>query len=353
MMKNFIIHIDGIQIETASGRTILEAAQEHNIYIPTLCHHPRTGKTGKCRLCVVEVEGDKNLQPSCCTEATDGMIIRTCTRRVIETRRTIVELYLSSGNHNCLTCESNSKCELQDAAWHLGIEETSFPLIRRNLPIDTSSPMIIRDMNKCIQCYRCIAGCNRIAVNEVLDMGFRGNRMTVICDTDKPMGKSSCVICGECVQLCPTGALTEKKSVGRARAWETKMIRTTCPYCGVGCQMHLHIKGNEIIKVTGTENVSPNKGSLCIKGRFGYDFVHSSDRLSMPLIRKGNDFVEVSWDDALDYTARKLTGISHKHGPDSIVGIGCARSTNESNYLMMKFMRAVIGTNNIDHCART
>jgi formate dehydrogenase major subunit len=190
-------------------------------------------------------------------------------------------------------------------------------------------------------------------VNEVLDMGFRGSEMRVICDTNKPMGKSSCVVCGECVQLCPTGALIEKKSIGKGRTWETKKVKTTCPYCGVGCQIFLHVKDNEIIKITGVEDIEPNYGSLCIKGRFGYDFVHSPQRLQSPLLRKGGKLKETTWDEALDFIAKRLLEIKKTYGPDSIVGIGCARSTNESNYIMMKFMRAVIGTNNIDHCART
>jgi len=304
-------------------------------------------------MCIVEVKGLPGLQISCSIQAQDGMVVLTNTEKIIETRKMIVELYLSNGKHNCMSCEAAGLCELQDAVYRLGIEKSGFPVLEKDMPFDASCPMIIRDMNKCIQCYRCIAGCNNIAVNEVLDMGFRGSKMTVVCDTNKPMGKSSCVVCGECVQLCPTGALTEKKAAGKGRAWEMNKTRTTCPYCGVGCQMHLHVKDNEIIRVTGVEDAEPNFGSLCVKGRFGYDFVHSPERLKIPLIRKHGKLEEVGWEEALDYTAEKLSEIKQKHGPDSIVGIGCARSTNESNYIMMKFMRAVIGTNNVDHCART
>jgi len=352
-LKNITLNIDGKDIQTVEGKTVLNAARENGIYIPTLCYHPRTRQAGKCRICVVEVEGLPGLRVSCSLDARDGMAVRTNTERVIETRKMIVELYLSTGKHNCISCEASGGCELQDAAYHLGIEKSGLPFLPKDIPVDASSPMIIKNMNKCIQCYRCIAGCNDIAVNEVLDMGYRSNRMTVVCDTDKPMGKSSCVICGECVQLCPTGALIEKKAVGKGRYWETKEVRTTCPYCGVGCQMHMHVKDNEIIKVTGVEDAVPNRGSLCIKGRFGYDFVHSPERLKSPLIKKNGEFVEVSWDEALGFISNKLLEIKKTHGPGSIVGIGCARSTHENNYVMMKFMRAAIGTNNVDHCART
>jgi len=352
-LNKIVLNIDGKSIQAAEGQTVLNAARENGIHIPTLCYHPRTKQAGKCRLCVVEVEGLPGLRVSCSLEAKAGMVVRTNTEQVIETRKMIIELYLSNGKHNCLACEANGACELQDAAYRFFIDKPAFPEIPKDMPYDASCPMIIRDMNKCIQCYRCIEGCNNIAVNDVLDMGFRGSSMTVVCDTDKPMGKSSCVVCGECVQLCPTGALTEKKAVGKGRAWEMKTVKTTCGYCGVGCQLELHVKGNQIIKVTGAEDTAPNYGSLCVKGRFGYDFVHSPERLKSPLIKKDGKFEEVSWEEALDFIAGRLTEIKDKYGLGSIVGIGCARSTNESNYVMMKFMRAVIGTNNVDHCART
>lgn len=352
-MDRITLNIDSRDIQADIGDTVLNVTRKNGIYIPTLCYHPRTRQAGKCRICVVEVEGLPGLQVSCSLPARDGMVIRTTTERIIETRKMIVELYLSNGKHNCISCEANGVCELQDTAYRLGIEKSTFPIVEKDLPVDQSSPMIIRDMNKCIQCYRCIAGCNNLVVNEVLDMGFRSNRMSVVCDLNKPLGQSSCVICGECVQLCPTGALVEKKTVGKARSWETENMRTTCPYCGVGCQIRLHVKDNEIVKVTGIEDVAPNFGSLCLKGRFGYDFVHSPERLKMPLLRKNGDLVEVSWDEVLDFAAGRLSEIKETSGPDSIVGIGCARSTNENNYVMMRFMRSVIGTNNVDHCART
>ena len=352
-LKKISLHIDDRLVQTIEGNSILNAASQNGIHIPTLCYHPRTRQAGRCRLCVVEVERMPGLQVSCALAAREGMVVHTKTEKIIATRKMIVELYLASGGHNCISCEASGGCELQEAAYHLGIEKPGFPVVEKDLPIDVSSPMITRDMNKCIQCYRCIIGCNDIVVNEVLDMGFRGSRMTVVCDTDKPMGKSSCVACGECVQLCPTGALTEKKAVGKGRIWETEKTSTICPYCGVGCRIHLHVKEDEIIKVTGIEGLEPNYGSLCIKGRFGYDFVHSPDRLKKPLLRKGGRLKEVSWEEALDFIAKRLGEIKEADGPDAIVGIGCARSTNESNYVMMKFMRAVIGTNNVDHCART
>lgn len=352
-MNKIVLTIDGQEIQADSGKSLLHAARENGIYIPALCYHPRTGNAGKCRLCVVEVEKLPGLQASCSLAAAEGMIVHTDTRRVRQTRKMIVELYLASGKHDCASCESDGVCELQYTAKRLGIEKPAFPALDKKHDIDHSSSMIIRDMNKCIHCWRCITACNELVVNEVLDMGYRGGGMSVVCDLDMPMGGSSCVLCGECVQLCPTGALTEKKPAGNECNRDTRKVRTTCPYCGIGCQIHLHVRDNEILKVTGVEGAAPNFGSLCVKGRFGYDFVNSPDRLRSPLIRRNGRLVETNWEEALDYIVDRLSVLRRENGPDSIVGIGCARTTNEDNYLMMKFMRGVIGTNNVDHCART
>lgn len=348
---------DGRTATARRGQTVLEVAREHGWYVPSLCYHPKVGQAGLCRVCVAEVDGTDGLQTTCTLPVRDSMVVRTDTALVLEARRMNVDLLLSAGVHDCLACEATGRCELQDAAYRLGIERPSFPLAGERLPIDTSSEFIVRDPNKCIHCHRCIRGCNNLVVNEVLDMGHRGDRSIVICDTDLPMGQSSCVHCGECVQLCPTGALIEKKAVAMGRPWELDRVRTTCPYCGVGCQVEVHVdrSANRIVRVSGVEGTPPNDGMLCLKGRFAYDFSSSPDRLTTPLLRRtrGVPLEPVSWDVALDYTAERLAGIRERHGPDAIGVIACARSTNENNYAAMKFARAAIGTNNIDHCART
>jgi len=346
------IYIDGMEFAIDGTKTVLQIARENDIYIPSLCYHPKIGPASMCRVCVVEVEGIRNLQTACSMIPADGMKISTDSPRVIEARKMVVNLLLANGNHNCLICERNGNCELQDAAYSLGIEMPAFVVEEREEK-DESSAFIIKDGNKCIQCGRCIEGCNRMVVNEVLDFGYRGGHTHVICDSDKPMGESSCVQCGECVQLCPVGALIEKKAVGKARSWETHTVRTTCPYCGVGCQLNLHMKGDQIVRITGVEDAEPNKGSLCVKGRFGYDFIYSKERLTTPLIKENDKFREASWDEALDLVANKFKQIIKESGPDAIAGVSCARSINEDSYNMQKLFRAVIGTNNIDHCART
>lgn len=346
------IFIDGKAITCVGDQTVLQAARAHGIYIPTLCYHAKLGPASMCRVCVVEVEGMRALQTACTLLPTDGMKIRTASARVLEARKMVVNLLLSNGNHNCLSCEVNGDCELQDAAYHLGIEVPAFVVEERE-PRDESAAFIMRDGNKCIQCGRCIEGCNRLVVNEVLSFGYRAGHTRVICDTDLPMGASTCVQCGECVQLCPVGALIDKKAIGQGRPWETRKVRTTCPYCGVGCQLELHVKGDQIVRVKGVDGAQPNQGHLCVKGRYGYDFIYSPERLTTPLIREGDGFREASWDEALDLVAAKFKQIISESGPDAIAGVSCARSINEDSYAMQKLFRGVIGTNNIDHCART
>lgn len=345
------IFIDGTQCSFEDGQTVLQIARENNVYIPTLCYHARTGPANMCRVCVVEVDGMRGLQTSCSLMPADGMKIQTASQRVIDARKAVVNLLLANGNHDCMSCIVNGDCELQDAAYHLGIETPAF-LVEEHEERDDSSAFIIRDPNKCIQCGRCIVGCNEQVVNEVLDFGYRGSHTKVICDNDLPMGLSSCVQCGECVQLCPVGVFIEKKAVGKARRWETQKVRTTCPYCGVGCQLELHVKGDQIVRVTGVEGAQPNQGHLCVKGRYGYDFIYSKDRLTTPLIREGDTFREASWDEALDLVASKFSQIIRESGPDAVGGLSSARSINEDSYYMQRLFREVLGTNNIDHCAR-
>lgn len=347
------ITINGIICDADAGQTVLQAARANGIYIPSLCYHDKTGVAGKCRVCVAEVEDMRGLQATCTLPVREGMKIDTQSEKALAAQRLVVDLLLSTGRHDCISCEKNGICELQDAAYYLGIERPSIQYADVQKGIDESSAFIRVDRNKCISCGRCVAGCNDVVVNEVLDFCRRGHETSIIFDTDSPMGASTCVQCGECVQLCPVGALIEKKSIGKARSWEIEKVRTTCPYCGVGCQLYLHTKGEQIVKVTGVEEGAPNKGRLCVKGRFGYDFIYSGERLTTPLIKENGAFREASWDEALDLVAGKFKQIIAESGPDAIAGVSCARSINEDSYQMQKLFRAVIGTNNIDHCART
>ncbi len=347
------VTINGSRYDAEKGQTILDVARANDIYIPTLCYHRNTGAHGRCRVCVVDVKGSPNLVTSCNTQVTDGMEIVTDSEKVLEAQRFVIKLTLASGNHECIICEKTGACELQDAAYNLKIDAAE--IRRKAVPTgyDESSAFIRVDHSRCILCQRCLEACSHVVVNRVIRLIGRGYDERIGFDCNDPMGESSCVQCGECTQVCPVGALTNRKSIGKARSWEVQKVRTTCPYCGVGCQLDLHVKDGKIVKVTGSEDGSPNKGRLCVKGRYGYDFIYSKDRLTTPLIKENGEFREASWDEALDLVANKFREIIAKHGPDAIAGVSCARSVNEDSYQMQKLFRAVIGTNNIDHCART
>ncbi len=346
--------LDGRTVTFNEGQTLLEVARENNVKIPSLCYHRKTGPAGRCRLCVVEVEGQRTLVTACTVAAQEGQVVRTETERVREARRMIVNLLLSNGEHNCLSCEQNGACELQDAAYDLGIEAPAFLISGPEIELDTSSEMVTVDRRKCIVCGRCVAACNNVVVNEVLGMGERSFDSHIMFDIDRPMGQSTCVQCGECVQICPVGALIDKKAVGKGRAKDLEKVNSTCPYCGVGCQVTLHVDraANRIVRVTGRE-VEPNDGMLCVKGRYGFEFPSSENRLTRPMIRKNGELEPVSWDECLDYMADRIGSIVKEHGPDVFSAFGSGRITNENNYAISKFTRAVIKTNNVDHCART
>ena len=371
------ITINGSAYPFDAGQTILQVAEANHIPIPTLCYLKGASPTGACRICVVEVDGYHSLMTACTTPAADGMQVLTESHKVVASRRETLELLLASGNHNCsigsgresdwtgiqmqaaagdnfdTLCPAWGDCRLQDLAYHYQVEGGKYPRAETRYPMELINPLIVRDFSRCILCGRCVQACNEVQVNRAINFGYRGADAKVVAGSDVPLKDSQCVFCGECVQACPTGALVEKKARFDWRPWKAEKIRTTCPYCGVGCQLWLHVQDGRIVKVTGVEDGLPNKGRLCVKGRFGYDFIYSDERLKTPLIREGDTFREASWDEALDLVADKFKQIIDESGPDALAGVSCARSINEDSYQMQKLFRGVFKTNNIDHCART
>lgn len=372
-----IITIDNKQFEFEAGETILEVAQRNNIFIPTLCHLKGTTPTGSCRVCVVEVKGARDIVPSCSTPAASGMVVRSESPAVIKARKNIIQLMLASGHHNCAIrdfdpedwtsfhfkvlkddnynelCPVWGDCRLQDLAYRYQVTTKALPLSAPKYPMETVNPFIIRDFSRCILCGKCVQACREIQVNNAIDFGYRGASTKIVAGADVALKDSDCVFCGECVQVCPVGALVPKETfVSKKRFQKTETVRTTCSYCGVGCQMDLTVQDNKIVQINGAEDAEPNHGSLCVKGRYGYHFVSSPERLTTPLIKKNGKLEESTWDEALNLVAEKFSEIKTKHGADTMGVLTSARVTNEENYIAQKFTRAVLKTNNIDHCAR-
>jgi len=340
--------IDGKSVEAAEEMTILDAARKYNISIPTLCHHPKLSPFGGCRLCIVEVKGILRPVTSCTTPVSERMEVITSNANIQALRKTVLELILSDHPNDCMVCEGAGDCRLQELAYSYGIRENRFEGERRTYKTGDRNPFIRRDLEKCIMCGRCVKVCDEVQGVEAIDFGYRGFKSKICTAFERNL---DCEFCGQCVSVCPTGALTGKLWTQKGRHIDVKEVDTVCSYCGTGCNITLRVRGNEIIRVTSKEETW-NEGWLCVKGRFGYKFVNNPERLKTPLIKKNGQFEEVSWDEAYDYIGTRLNEIKSEHGPDSIGGLSSARCTNEENYLFQKFMRAAVGTNNVDHCAR-
>jgi formate dehydrogenase major subunit len=353
-----VAYIDDRPYEIKEGDTILALMRRHfgKDAVPTLCDAPNLEPFGSCRVCSVDVAlakgGPVKTMASCHTPVMPGSFIYPESDRVQKLRKNIIELVLTDHPLDCLTCEVNNNCELQTVAARVGVRDVRYPEGKNHLDKkkDLSHAYMTTDFSKCINCFRCVRACDEVQGQFVLSMGGRGFDSHIIKGAEVNFKESDCVSCGACAQACPTSAISdifESKSI----QYDEK-VQTVCTYCGVGCNLDVAVKGGKVKSIQAPYEAAVNQGHTCLKGRFAFSFYNHKDRLRTPLIKKNGEFVEATWDEAYEFIADKLTAIKSENGPDFIAGISSARGTNEENYLMQKFIRAVIGTNNIDCCAR-
>jgi formate dehydrogenase major subunit len=352
--------LDGRKLQAAPGETILQTAKRYGIEIPHLCYKDGYRADGNCRACVVEIAGERVLAPSCCRAPTPGMQVNAESERARHSQKLVLELLAADMPAQSRTLDS----ELDLWSNKLGVKAPRFPG-RERVATDASHPAMTVNLDACIQCTRCVRACREVQNNDVIGYAFRGAQSKIVFDLDDPMGASTCVACGECVQACPTGALMPSGKVGLDVA--DKLVDSVCPYCGVGCQLTYHVKDNRIVQVSGRDGPA-NESRLCVKGRFGFDYAHHPHRLTRPLIRrpgvpKSKDFTvdpdnwqsvfrEASWEEALDLAAGSLRRIRDEIGKQALAGFGSAKGSNEEAYLFQKLVRTGFGSNNVDHCTR-
>ena len=386
-MTSVTLTIDGRPVEALAGTTIWAAARQAGIAIPILCHQPDLRPVGVCRVCAVEVQGARTLQAACVRPIEPGMVVTTSNPAVLTARRTLVELLLADHPSPCVRVH-DAGCELETLAEKLEITSSRFAARDWQDWSDSSSPVIAVDHRACILCDRCIRACDEIQSNEVIGRAGKGFRTRIAFDLGQPMGESSCVSCGECAAACPTGALVHKPigepaAIAPAAPVTERQVDSVCPYCGVGCAIRYHVRDGRIAHVSGRAESPVNRGRLCVKGRYGYDYVEHPQRLTVPLIRRSSHypkgplsaevrgeerrrrpgglvdydevmpaFREATWDEALDLVASRLSTIRDAHGGRALAGFGSAKCSNEDNYVFQKLVRAVFRTNNVDHCTR-
>jgi len=345
IMANQIIRltIDGMDVEVEKGRTILEAAQAAGIRIPSLCHDRRLIPFGACRLCVVQQKGKSELLPSCFTPAKNGMEIITHSLKITESRKAQLQLILLNHPMTCPRCEKEGDCDLQSLVYEYGVNDTQYPWDPITFPVD-HSPLLQRDANKCILCGRCVRICDEVQGVGELSFTRRGIQSVIDTDFHRPI---QCEFCGQCLDTCPVGAITSNCFDYKAKSWELMETTTPCPYCGVGCLLTIGSKDGEIKRVFSTPEHGPNDGNLCVKGRFGWDFVDSPERLKSPLLRANGSLGEVPWEEALGFVAQRLEEIKDKYGPQSIGAVISSRLANEEYFLFKKLFKEAIGTEQI------
>ncbi|OYD25022.1 formate dehydrogenase subunit alpha [Oceanimonas baumannii] len=349
------LSIDGVEVTVPEGTSVMRAAALVDINIPKLCASDNLEAFGSCRLCTVEIEGRRGYHASCTTPVGEGMVVRSQTQGLAKLRRNVMELYISDHPLDCLTCPANGDCELQDMAGSVGLREVRYGFAGENhlsLGKDESNPYFTFDASKCIVCSRCVRACAEVQGTFALTLEGRGFDSKVSTGRDNDFLSSDCVSCGACVQACPTATLTEKSVIEQGQPEHS--VITTCAYCGVGCSFKAEMKGDQLVRMTPWKGGQANHGHACVKGRFAFGYATHKDRLTKPMIRDAIDqpWREVEWEEAIGFAARRLREVQQQHGTHSVGGITSSRCTNEETYLVQKLVRAALGTNNTDTCAR-
>ncbi len=352
--------VDGQEVTVPDGATILDACRKAGIYIPTLCFDTFLKPYGACRMCVVEVERAPKSLSSCNTAAMDGMVVSTKTEPVVHAQQGIMEMTLQHHPLDCPYCDKSGVCDLQHTAYEVGVYRSKLGSDNPNEPDHEFSPLIEWDPNRCIYCGKCVRICDERVGDSALTFNLRGFHSYIGTQFDEPL---DCVECGECIEVCPVGALLSRPFMHSGRAWQVHQSESVCNHCSVGCQMHVETRMGEVLRTkanpalrdqtpVNTRDRGPGDGMLCTRGRFGYDYIHDDGRVTQPLVRKNGELQPASWDEALSTVAARITEAKAGHGPDSVAAITSGRLSDEENYLIMRLMREVVGTNNIDSTER-
>jgi len=349
-LETIAITLDGVPVSGRQGMTILELAREVGVRIPTLCHDPSLKPVGACRVCLVEEEASRRLLASCVTPIASGMRIQTRSPAVLEARRVILQLMLANHPESCVVCDKGNRCQLRQLAAEAGIGLVDYDRMDSFVNAQEANPFLKRDLSKCVLCGKCIRADQELVVVGAMDYFQRGFQAKPGTFLDRPLEHSECTFCGTCEAICPTGALSESKPLHIGTA--PQRASTVCSYCGCGCSIWAYLWEERLVRIEPKAEDSVNKATLCVRGRYGSDYLHSKDRLLNPMLRKNGELVSVSWQEALDETAARLKEIAARHGPASVGFFGSTQCTNEENYLFQKLARLGVGTPNVDNGAR-
>jgi NADH-quinone oxidoreductase subunit G len=344
--KQIAFTIDGKQVTTTAGTLVIEAAKTEGIEVPSFCYYPGLALQAACRMCLVEVEKMPKLQTACTLVATEGMVVKTTTDQVHKARKDMIEFLLSNHPLDCPVCDKGGECELQDMTFRYGLDKTRFVEEKLHTPEQKWSPLVYYDAPRCILCFRCVRVCDEGMDVKALGVGARGVLSVIL--PNKP-DELACEECGMCIDICPVGALTSGTYRYQTRPWEMTYVPEPCAHCSNGCKTTLSVRNNEILRANNRDHSGVNGEFLCAKGRFGYDFTSHPERIRQPLVRRNGKLEPASWEDALEEVARRIKQVHGAHGSAAIGVVGSNHTTNEENYLLNRFARVTLGTNNIDH----